>query len=693
MVSAPKGFFCGRCVLVNNTIFILLMQRRFLLICMLFVGLTIMAKEVSEQEAKQKALSFMQANNGMRAKGMSMAYKAPKLSMVTAAAGNAFYVFKNDGGKGFVVVAGDDRARTILGYSDDAVFDADNIPDGLQAMFEGYVKQISALKATDVAADVKTRVSTAVSDVTPLVTAKWDQGTSPLDAHNPFNATCPMEGSSYTVTGCVATAMAQVMYYHKFPTTSVTTDAYIVGGKNYPALPSYTFDWANMIDDYSSGTATSDQITAVAKLMQYCGHAVRMEYGVDASAASDHYALQAFKRFGYNVNASIRSNKNYSIDGWEDLIYNEVSSNRPVFYSALNSDGGHAFVVDGYKSDGNLFHVNWGWGGVADGYYSIYALAPSYSGTGGTTDPYCIEMGAIIGLSTTTMAVEPEGTYNFATSSDLSILSVEGVSPAMVSVPATMNATVKNLHASKDFKGYVYLAACSDATTFSSWLDSIYVVLKAGESKTIPIHAMYSVPGEKYMRVSATYSEDGNVAGVYGSINVSAISTGDVGVTNNVSDVTFTGGWGHVSEKLSGYFTVTNSSSEVYTNQFTTALLVADKTTGMGSYSSETYVDTLVQIPAGGSAQIRFSYAVSDESKMYGVLLMKLDGGGHQFVFEQTDPYLLNPASGIKAVMATDKSDTKADGIIYSLSGQNMGTDFSALPPGIYIRNGKKIIK
>jgi hypothetical protein len=78
---------------------------------------------------------------------------------------------------------------------------------------------------------------------------------------------------------------------------------------------------------------------------------------------------------------------------------------------------------------------------------------------------------------------------------------------------------------------------------------------------------------------------------------------------------------------------------------------------------------------------------------MYGVLLMKLDGGGHQFVFEQTDPYLLNPASGIKAVMATDKSDTKADGIIYSLSGQKMGTDFSALPPGIYIRNGKKIIK
>ncbi len=315
-------------------------------------------------------------------------------------------------------MAADDRARPILGYADSGTFDYNSLPPALNEMLTIYAHQIERLGEIKTKSDSTVRVKRAIrrtssimADVTPLLSTTWDQG-------GPYNAYCPTQGDATALTGCVATAMAQIANYHEYPTGQVPSlEAYTseTNKINVTAWSATTFDWDNMLDSYS-GSYSSEQEAAVATLMRYCGQAAKMDYGF-TSGAYNGDALYALKeKLGYNTYADFKSAASYSANGWENLIYKEVAEGRPVYYSALNGDigcevSGHAFIIDGYKSEGNYFHVNWGWGGAADGYFNLFALDPNAPESPVTTTGWHYQMLAIIGLSPETVIVPETDAY------------------------------------------------------------------------------------------------------------------------------------------------------------------------------------------------------------------------------------------------------------------------------------------
>ena len=369
------------------------------------------AGNISEAQARAIAQGFLQS----RQPSPSVKRQAAAaLQLQSTPTGHAsLYVFNISDDGGFVIVSGDDRTRPVLGYADSGTFSVGSIPTALREMLAIYDRQISMLSGQtampDSAAVARTRrsqrrISGTMADVEPLLTTSWDQGV-------PYNDYCPTLNDQTALTGCVATAMAQIAYYHRYPTgqvPSLTAYTSATNKINVSAWGATTFDWDNMLPNYD-GAATSTQKAAVATLMRYCGQAAQMDYGF-TSGAYNGDALYAFReKLGYNANAQFRSAAAYSVNGWEDLIYKEVSEHRPVYYSALNGDdggpqcGGHAFVIDGYRADGNYFHVNWGWGGAFNGYFNLFALDPGAPESPVTSTGWHYQMLALIGLSPETV--------------------------------------------------------------------------------------------------------------------------------------------------------------------------------------------------------------------------------------------------------------------------------------------------
>ena len=352
------------------------MKKLTLLFISLFAFLTMSAGEVTEAEALQKAKKFMQGKQ----------FKQKNLRRAPAFDKNkSFYVFNAEGQNGFVIVSGDDRTIPILGYADQGSLNLDKLPKNAKVWLEGYAKQIEALGGASITTTPRRVIGTPVK---PLLTSHWDQG-------RPYNNLCPIGWSENCPTGCVATAMAQVMYYHKWPQGEVASPGW--------DLPATTFKWDLMKDDYDNSD-TGESADAVAELMYYCGAAVEMSYGVWESSANV-YATDLINHFGYSTAAKTVLRRSYSTEEWEGLIYNELKNARPVLYSGQSGQtdggysGGHEFVVDGYDDKG-LFHVNWGWSGQSDGYFALSILNPYDKGTGGGTfeSGFSILQEAIIGI-------------------------------------------------------------------------------------------------------------------------------------------------------------------------------------------------------------------------------------------------------------------------------------------------------
>ena len=370
---------------------------------MLLLGFSARAGSITEEQAKAKALSFLQAQyHSQGAKRLAPA-RMPRELTITPTGEVALYVFNIGQDNGFVVISGDDRARPVLGYADSGSFDADKMPAALGEMMAIYARQIEMLVQTEAksadTARVQRRISGQMADVKPLLTTTWNQG-------GPYNAYCPTLNDQTALTGCVATAMAQIAYYYKYPKSQVPSLAAYTSETNkinVSAWGATTFDWDNMLDNYD-GTYSNAQKTAVATLMRYCGQAAQMDYGF-SSGAYNGDALYAFReKLGYNDKAVFRSTNGMSASGWEDLIYKEVYEGRPVYYSALNGEvgcdvEGHAFVIDGYRADGNYFHVNWGWGGAFNGFFNLFALDPGAPESSATSTGWHFQMLALTGLS------------------------------------------------------------------------------------------------------------------------------------------------------------------------------------------------------------------------------------------------------------------------------------------------------
>ena len=277
-----------------------------------------------------------------------------------------YYVFNADDGSAFVIVAGDDRTAGVLACGNHAI-DMDDVPCNMQWMLDHYSKQIDYLRAHP---DVPVMAAAGQNSVvvSPLVSCTWNQ-------RAPFYNQCPTSGTQHCLTGCVATAMAQVMYYWKYPAQAPAMDGYTseVNGATVDALPGGTFDWDNMLDVYPTN-ATAQQKDAVAMLMRYCGQACHMGYGTSASGAYSDDELEGMKTFGYNNDAVLLDRDDFTADEWAAMIEQQLAAGCPILYGGVDADknAGHAFVVDG--CGGGMYHINWGWSGSGDGYFVLDAF-------------------------------------------------------------------------------------------------------------------------------------------------------------------------------------------------------------------------------------------------------------------------------------------------------------------------------
>ena len=290
---------------------------------------------------------------------LRLAYRRPSAALPEAA---DYYVF--DTGGGFVIVAGDDRAQAVLAYGD-GLPDMAALPCNLHWMLDHYAKQMEWLH-THPAARVEPQF-TATTVVEPLLPCTWSQGT-------PYYDQCPVYHGEHCATGCIATAMAQVMYYWKFPDTLPELPAYttIINKIYVPALSGTTLDWDNMLDGYAYQNYTPAQGEAVATLMRYCGQGSTMEYGTDGSGSGAWNQLVAMQVFGYNLSAQSLHRDDYGADEWNALMLEDLTEGIPILYTGYGDEGGHAYVVDGF--DGSMYHINWGWEGSGNGYFALDAF-------------------------------------------------------------------------------------------------------------------------------------------------------------------------------------------------------------------------------------------------------------------------------------------------------------------------------
>lgn len=333
-----------------------------------------------------QALSRLQTNSAARKIINRQTMGIPQLIATLP----ELYVFST--GPGYMVLPADDIALPILAYVDFGKFCPEEIP-ALKWWLSTYSEQI----ATAAAAGISPQADTSADErepIEPLLKTTWDQGT-------PYNDLAPTLYGRKCDTGCVATAMAQVMKYYNYPSQGQGSITYpwTTNGNQQLSMDfsEVTFDWDNMDNTYNSAT-TEEQNLAVATLMKACGYSVRMDYSTSGSGANAVRIGGALIEY-FNYDQGIRQERRdfYEFDQWEDLIYADLAAGRPVIYGGQSEAGGHQFVCDGYSADG-FFHFNWGWGGLSDGYFRLNALNPAVQGTGGFEGGYNLNQNATLGV-------------------------------------------------------------------------------------------------------------------------------------------------------------------------------------------------------------------------------------------------------------------------------------------------------
>lgn len=384
------------------------MKRFFLYLVPLLCAGNLQAKEVTPEQALQTADRFWQSAPATRAATTPRWQRIlPETGSATRTATNnpAYYIFDNTAGGGFVIVAGDDAVRPVLGYSFENEFPAEGLPENLRAWLDGMSLEVDNARAAGDAADpymvsawAETRAGTPVVE---METALWNQET-------PYNKLCPSTSSeSHVYTGCTITGLAIIMRYHQWPIRGTgTLPGYTSTSYGYE-LPDielgYAYDWANMLMKYGySYQYTDAEATAVATLMRDCAVMLKADFGGSGtsgtSAAFENVPNALVTYMGYDKQTRYVYRHHYTTALWLDLMQDELDNQRPVLYSGYGPHGsGHAFVLDGYTDD-DYFHVNWGWGGTSNGYFLLTALNPSSTGIGGASGGYNQNQMAVVGI-------------------------------------------------------------------------------------------------------------------------------------------------------------------------------------------------------------------------------------------------------------------------------------------------------
>lgn len=328
------------------------------------VSLTAHGKDINPQKAAQIAKRYvtLSHNNSAKAqtRGINRTTEAP------------YYIFNDARGRGFVIVSGDDEMGEVLAYSTERTLDTLNANPCVKLLLEGYRQTFEVLKEGKVIVQGKTRAGQYSQTVSPLLKSKWGQS-------HPFNAK-----TGYPYSGCVATAVAQMMFYYQWPAQGRGKNEYNVTYYNTKKSADFSqshYDWANMLPDYRYPVhATSAQEDAVALLMSDVGIASFMQYTPNASGTQGLFAYQALqKNFDYTAAYITRAVEGPS--RFAEILRQELLNGCPVYLEGrpTGSASGHAWVADGFDKNG-LFHMNFGWEGQSDAYYSLTALNLSQTG-------------------------------------------------------------------------------------------------------------------------------------------------------------------------------------------------------------------------------------------------------------------------------------------------------------------------
>lgn len=353
------------------------------------------AQSVSKEDAASKAAAFLQSKNNTTLEALPSPYET-------------MYFFGIKGG-GFIIVSADNRVQPILGYSLQSHLETENLPSNFTRRLDDYDEQIRSVMENGnlpvhngwrEGHSPKTNPEGFDSIVGPMLTTTWNQ--DPL-----YNDLCPRYNGQLTMTGCIATAMAQVMKYWNWPVTgdgqhSYSTSSYGTLSADFGGT---TYDWGSMPNSLTT-SSSPEEVTAVATLMYHCGVAVEMEYGIVSSGISsntmsshglNHPCPENALRTYFKYSPALRGVRHMDVtnDEWTALIKEEIDHRRPVLFSGIGNGEGHEFVCDGYDTNG-YFHFNWGWGGLADGYFSLSNLNPSGSNFSNSQE-------AIIGIEPDTL--------------------------------------------------------------------------------------------------------------------------------------------------------------------------------------------------------------------------------------------------------------------------------------------------
>ena len=455
------------------------MKKFFYALFLLCLPLMAQAEFVSEADAEAIASQFLNANVAAKPGRQNAPSQVRMRKAADVLPQQHFYIFNSEDGNGFVIVSANDIARPILGYSDAGTIDVNNLPSNLQWWLGEYNAQIEAGIANHIPAteDIQKewkafkqgKAQSATAVVGPLLTTQWDQGT-------PYNDMCPIyTGTTRAFSGCVATATAQIMNYHEYPTLGIGSKTYTTNTHHFTLSADFantTYDWRNMKDSYKDLSSCSQaQKEAVATLMYHVGVASEMNYAADADgeSGSDNRiaAYGLLHNFGYASDMMYISRELYNSDmSYMLIIQMQLDKELPILFQGTNEagDSGHSFVCDGYNSD-YYFHFNWGWSGDCDGYYPISALQPGSGGSGSGEGNYNYNQGIVVNIHPD----NDDQSYNLQLYSDILVIN-DSITPGNM---ISREAMIMNV-GKEAFTGNIYFVAINqNEPTKVYWLDSL----------------------------------------------------------------------------------------------------------------------------------------------------------------------------------------------------------------------------
>ena len=366
------------------------MNKFLLILLFLFCVPELHSQPVSYPQAKDKAIAFFRQieNREKDLKSASMVEvdsfrtyaMVPSSGLKSSAVGGepAFYIFNRIDAPGFVMVSAEEKIRDVLAWSEEA--NLCEIRPELKTVLDQYAREIALSRQMNVSSPAVSGSVVAAAE-SLLGNIMWNQSPAP------FNSMCPADPATGRTcpAGCVATAMAQVLYYYKYPSTGTGSLTY---RNDYGTVTvnfgETKYDYNAMSDQPPGGMANPE----IARLLYHCGVSVETDYGPYGSSAYVGQIATALKSFYKYKEASVKYISSYTLDGWKALINKEIDNKRPVIYGALDPldpeikddvTGGHAFILDGYDSNG-LYHINWGWGGCSNGFYNLTLLNPEDCG-------------------------------------------------------------------------------------------------------------------------------------------------------------------------------------------------------------------------------------------------------------------------------------------------------------------------